>query len=150
MWLIGLYITIASVTPVWILLQPRDYLSSFLLYAMLIVAIVGIVGAHPDINPDLFPAYTGFSVDNGNGTQYLFPILFTTVACGAISGFHSLVSSGTTSKQLDKESDAKPIAYGGMLLECVLAIITLCAIAYARETGHVKGATDILPAALRP
>ena len=82
-------------------------------------------------------------MDNGNGTQYLFPILFTTVACGAISGFHSLVSSGTTSKQLDKESDAKPIAYGGMLLECVLAIITLCAIAYARETGHVKGATDI-------
>ena len=124
MWLIGLYITIASVTPVWILLQPRDYLSSFLLYAMLIVAVIGIVGAHPDINPDLFPAYTGFSVDNGNGTQYLFPILFTTVACGAISGFHSLVSSGTTSKQLDKEFDARPIAY-------------------ARETGHVKGATDI-------
>lgn len=116
MWLIGLYITIASVTPVWILLQPRDYLSSFLLYAMLIVAVVGIVGAHPDIDPNLFPAYTGFSVDNGNGVQYLFPILFTTVACGAISGFHSLVSSGTTSKQLDKESDAKPIAYGGMLL----------------------------------
>ena len=143
MWLIGLYITIASVTPVWILLQPRDYLSSFLLYAMLAVAVVGIVGAHPDIKPDLFPAYTGFAVDNGNGIQYMFPILFTTVACGAISGFHSLVSSGTTSKQLDKESDAKPIAYGGMLLECVLAIITLCAIAYARETGHVKGATDI-------
>lgn len=143
MWLIGLYITIASVTPVWILLQPRDYLSSFLLYAMLIDAVVGIVGAHPDIDPNLFPAYTGFSVDNGNGVQYLFPILFTTVACGAISGFHSLVSSGTTSKQLDKESDAKPIAYGGMLLECVLAIITLRAIAYARETGHIHGATDI-------
>ena len=143
MWLIGVYITIASVTPVWILLQPRDYLSSFLLYAMLIVAVVGIVGAHPDINPDLFPAYAGFAVDNGNGVQYIFPILFTTVACGAISGFHSLVSSGTTSKQLDKESDAKPIAYGGMLLECVLAIITLCAIAYARETGHTHGATDI-------
>ena len=144
-WMIicGIYILVASVTPVWILLQPRDYLSSFLLYAMLIVAVVGIVGAHPDIDPNLFPAYTGFSVDNGNGVQYLFPILFTTVACGAISGFHSLVSSGTTSKQLDKESDAKPIAYGGMLLECVLAIITLCAIAYARETGHIHGATDI-------
>ena len=107
MWLVGLYITIASVTPVWILLQPRDYLSSFLLYAMLIVAIIGIVGAHPDINPDLFPAFTNFVVTNKAGTQYLF------------------------------------IAYGGMLLECVLAIITLCAIAYARETGHVKGATDI-------
>ncbi len=143
MWLIGVYITVASVTPVWILLQPRDYLSSFLLYAMLIVAVVGIVGAHPDIKPDLFPAYAGFAVDNGNGVQYLFPILFTTVACGAISGFHSLVSSGTTSKQLDKEKDARPIAYGGMLLECVLAVITLCAIAYARETGHTHGATDI-------
>ncbi len=140
---VGIYIAIASVTPVWILLQPRDYLSSFLLYAMLVVAVIGVVGAHPNINPDLFPAFAGFAVDNGNGVQYLFPILFTTVACGAISGFHSLVSSGTTSKQLDKETDAKPIAYGGMLLECVLAILTLCAIAYARETGHTAGATDI-------
>lgn len=140
---VGIYIAIASVTPVWILLQPRDYLSSFLLYAMLAVAVVGVVGAHPNIDPELFPAFTGFAVDNGNGIQYLFPILFTTVACGAISGFHSLVSSGTTSKQLDKEKDAKPIAYGGMLLECVLAVLTLCAIAYARQTGHTKGATDI-------
>ncbi|MCD8038119.1 MAG: carbon starvation protein A [Lachnospiraceae bacterium] len=141
--IVGIYIAIASVTPVWILLQPRDYLSSFLLYAMLIIAVIGIVGAHPNIDSELFPAFTGFAVDNGNGVQYLFPILFTTVACGAISGFHSLVSSGTTSKQLDKETDAKPIAYGGMLLECVLAIITLCAIAYARQTGHTAGATDI-------
>lgn len=140
---VGVYIAVASVTPVWILLQPRDYLSSFLLYAMLGVAVVGVVGAHPNINPELFPAFAGFAVDNGNGIQFMFPILFTTVACGAISGFHSLVSSGTTSKQLDKETDAKPIAYGGMLLECVLAILTVCAIAYARETGHTKGATDI-------
>jgi len=141
--IVGIYIAVASVTPVWILLQPRDYLSSFLLYAMLAVAAVGVIGAHPDIDPALFPAFAGFAVDNGNGIQYLFPILFTTVACGAISGFHSLVSSGTTSKQLDREQDAKPIAYGGMLLECVLAILTLCAIAYARQTGHTKGATDI-------
>ena len=141
--LVGVYITIASVTPVWILLQPRDYLSSFLLYAMLIVAFIGIIGAHPTIDESVFPAFAGFTVHNANGTQFLFPILFTTVACGAISGFHSLVSSGTTSKQLDKESDAKPIAYGGMLLECVLAVITLCAIGYARVTGHTKGATDI-------
>ncbi len=141
--IVGIYIAIASVTPVWILLQPRDYLSSFLLYAMLIVAFVGVIGAHPNIDPELFPAFAGFAVDNGNGIQYLFPILFTTVACGAISGFHSLVSSGTTSKQLDKETDAKPIAYGGMLLECVLAVLTLCAIAYARQTGHTAGATDI-------
>ncbi len=141
--IVGVYIAIASVAPVWILLQPRDYLSSFLLYAMLAVAVIGVVGAHPTIDPELFPAFTGFAVDNGNGVQYMFPILFTTVACGAISGFHSLVSSGTTSKQLDKESDAKPIAYGGMLLECVLAILTVCAIAYARATGHTAGATDI-------
>ena len=135
--IIGIYITIASVTPVWILLQPRDYLSSFLLYAMLFVAFVGVVGAHPNINAASFPAFASAP------GKPIFPILFTTVACGAISGFHSLVSSGTTSKQLDKEKDAKPIAYGGMLLECVLAVLTLCAIAYARQTGHTKGATDI-------
>ncbi len=143
MLIVGVYIAIASVAPVWILLQPRDYLSSFLLYAMLAVAFIGVVGAHPNIDAELFPTFTGFAVDNGNGVQYLFPILFTTVACGAISGFHSLVSSGTTSKQLDKEADAKPIAYGGMLLECVLAVLTVCAIAYARQTGHTAGATDI-------
>lgn len=141
--IVGVYIAIASIAPVWILLQPRDYLSSFLLYAMLIIAFVGVVGAHPDIDPELFPAFTGFAVDNGNGIQYLFPILFTTIACGAISGFHSLVSSGTTSKQLNREKDAKPIAYGGMLLECLLAVLTICAIAYARQSGHLESATDI-------
>jgi len=147
MFIVGIYIAIASVTPVWILLQPRDYLSSFLLYSMLIIAAFGVIGAHPDM--DAFPAFAGFAVDNGNGVQYMFPILFTTVACGAISGFHSLVSSGTTSKQLDKEKDAKPIAYGGMLLECVLAILTLCAIAYARKwnvanpDAQLAGATAI-------
>ena len=130
--IVGLYIAIASVTPVWILLQPRDYLSSFLLYAMLAVALVGVFVSHaPMGGADGLQAFAGFAVDNGNGIQYMFPVLFTTVACGAISGFHSLVSSGTTSKQLDKETDAKPIAYGGMLLECVLAVITVCAINYA-------------------
>lgn len=145
MLVVGIYIAVASVTPVWILLQPRDYLSSFLLYAMLIIAVVGVVGAHPNIDPELFPAFSGFAVHNeATGvTTYLFPVLFTTVACGAISGFHSLVSSGTTSKQLDKETDAKPIAYGGMLLECALAVLTLCAIAYARKIGTTAGATDI-------
>ncbi len=143
--IVGIYIAIASVTPVWILLQPRDYLSSFLLYAMLIIAVIGVVGAHPAIDAELFPAFAGFAVTNESTgvTSYLFPVLFTTVACGAISGFHSLVSSGTTSKQLDKETDAKPIAYGGMLLECVLAVLTLCAIAYARKIGTTAGATDI-------
>ena len=142
--IVGLYIAIASVTPVWILLQPRDYLSSFLLYAMLAVAFIGVVIAHPTMGVnDGLQAFSGFAVENGNGTQYLFPVLFTTVACGAISGFHSLVSSGTTSKQLDKETDAKPIAYGGMLLECVLAILTICAINFAYQNGIKSGATAI-------
>ena len=130
--IVGIYIAVASVTPVWILLQPRDYLSSFLLYAMMAVALVGVILSHAQLGgTDGLPMVTSFAVDNGNGMQYMFPVLFTTVACGAISGFHSLVSSGTTSKQLDKETDAKPIAYGGMLLECVLAVVTICAINFA-------------------
>ena len=86
---------------------------------------------------------------SAESTTPVFPVLFTTIACGAISGFHSLVSSGTTSKQLDKETDAKPIAYGGMLLECVLAVLTLCAVAYAyswnaaNPDSALKGATAI-------
>ncbi len=128
--IIGIYILIASVTPVWILLQPRDYLSSFLLYFMMIVAVVGIIGAHPTLD---IPAFTGF-VDTvaptGSSLGTLFPALFVTIACGAISGFHSLVGSGTTAKQLDKEADAKPIAYGGMLVECGLALISLCAVGF--------------------
>ncbi len=129
--IIGIYIAIASVTPVWILLQPRDYLSSFLLYGMMIIAIVGIFGAHPELE---IPAFTGF-VDSaehgvGNSLGTLFPALFITIACGAISGFHSLVGSGTTAKQLNNEKDALPIAYGGMLIECVLALISLCAVGY--------------------
>lgn len=131
---VGLYILVASVTPVWILLQPRDYLSSFLLYALMILAVIGIVGAHPNID---IPAFTGvkdtISVDVLHGSAnlgYIFPALFVTIACGAISGFHSLISSGTTSKQLDNEKDALPIAFGSMLIECALAIISLCAMGY--------------------
>lgn len=129
--IVGIYIAIASVTPVWILLQPRDYLSSFLLYGMMVIAVVGIVGAHPTLS---IPAFTGFvdKAEYGSGVSLgsLFPALFVTIACGAISGFHSLVGSGTTAKQLDKEGDARPIAYGGMLIECALALISLCAVGY--------------------
>ena len=142
MYIVGLYIVIASVTPVWILLQPRDYLSSFLLYAMLALAVVAVFMAHPSM--DSLPV-----IQSAESTSPVFPVLFTTIACGAISGFHSLVSSGTTAKQLDKEKDARPIAYGGMLLECVLAILTLCAVAYAyswnaaNPDSALKGATAI-------
>lgn len=132
--IVGIYILAASVAPVWILLQPRDYLSSFLLYFMMLVAVVGIIGcgltggAQMDI-----PAFTGFKdtlAPTGASLGYMFPALFVTIACGAISGFHSLVGSGTTAKQLNNEKDAQPIAYGGMLIECALAIISLCAVGY--------------------
>ena len=112
------YVFIAAVTPVWILLQPRDYLNSFLLFFALLGSVIGIIVVNPKIS---FPAVTQFHTNLG----YLFPILFVTVACGAISGFHSLISSGTTSKQLSSETDARPIGYGSMLLEGLLAVVAL-------------------------
>lgn len=121
------YIFVASVTPVWILLQPRDYLNSYLLYAMIGGAVLGLVITRPEIQ---LPAVTSFNLGNGN---LLFPMLFVTVACGAISGFHSLVGSGTTSKQLYNEADAKLIGYGGMLIEGVLAIIAIITAAYVTQ-----------------
>jgi len=124
------YICIASIAPVWILLQPRDYLNSFLLYFMIGAAVIGIIVANPTIQT---PAFIGFNV---NG-QSLFPVLFITVACGAISGFHSLVGSGTTSKQLDNEKDSLLIGYGGMLIECVLAVISLIAIGTLSADGSI-------------
>jgi carbon starvation protein len=117
------YIFAASVTPVWILLQPRDYLNSFFLYALMLGGLTGIFFASPSIN---IPAFSSFSLDK---VGYLFPALFVTVACGAISGFHSLVGSGTTAKQLDKETDARFVGYGGMLIEGLLAMLSLIAVA---------------------
>ena len=155
--LLGIYILVASVAPVWILLQPRDYLSSYLLYGMIILAVVGIIGASimGDASNLDIPAFTGFTASNvavdasgapildetgapvvnkAAASGLLFPALFITIACGAISGFHSLVSSGTTSKQLDSEKNAQPIAYGGMLLESFVAVIALCAVAFVFTT----------------
>ncbi len=149
--IVGIYILIASVTPVWILLQPRDYLSSFLLYGMMIVAVVGIIGCHPGLD---IPAFTGFKdtvMPTGTSLGYMFPALFVTIACGAISGFHSLVSSGTTAKQLDNEKNARPIAYGGMLIECALAIISLCAVGYVwknYEAGSMVNPTVVFSSGL--
>lgn len=161
--LLGIYILVASVAPVWILLQPRDYLSSYLLYGMIALAIIGIVGASltGDAANLAMPAFTDFTVTNiavdpsGNpiinpdtgaavvnksaASGFLFPALFITIACGAISGFHSLVASGTTSKQLDSEKNAQPIAYGGMLIECLLAVISLCAVAFVWTTYQAGG-----------
>lgn len=116
------YCFFASTTPVWILLQPRDYLSSYLLYASLLSGIIGILIGGFDIQ---YPAFTTWNVPNV-GT--VFPILFITVACGACSGFHSIVASGTSSKQLNKETDAKTIGFGAMLLEGVVAVIALATV----------------------
>ncbi len=122
---IGVYITVASLIPVWIMLQPRDYLSSFLLYFMIALAIVGItVAAFTGSATFEIPAFTGWTTNIGS----LFPALFITVACGACSGFHSLISTGTSSKQLDNEKNAKAIGYGSMLIESALGIISLIAV----------------------
>ncbi len=123
--LIGVYITIASLLPVWIMLQPRDYLSSFLLYGMIALALIGIVlSAFTGSTTFEIPMFTGWNTSIGT----LFPALFITVACGACSGFHSLVATGTSSKQLANEADAKPIGYGSMLIESALGIISLIAV----------------------
>jgi len=114
------YVAVASITPVWILLQPRDYLSSFLLYGALLGAGLGILLSFGKVEPNL-PAYFGFVSDIGP----LVPLLFVVIACGSISGFHSLVGSGTTSKQLDKEPDALPVGYGAMLLEGIVAVMAI-------------------------
>jgi carbon starvation protein len=116
------YIFVAAVTPVNVLLQPRDYLNSFLLYGMMLFGIVGILVMNPEIE---MSAAVSFHVDT---LGYLFPVLFVTIACGAISGFHSLVASGTTSKQIDRESDARKVGFGGMLIESMLAVVAVCSV----------------------
>lgn len=134
LYLVFLYILIASVTPVQYLLQPRDYLNSYLLVAMIAAAVIGIFVSNPTMN---LPAFTGFTAATGS----MFPILFVTVACGAVSGFHSLVSSETASKQVKNENDMLPISYGAMLVEVLLAVIAIIA------AGAVADAmTGALPA----
>ncbi|MDQ0163135.1 carbon starvation CstA family protein [Aeribacillus alveayuensis] len=122
-----IYAYVASVLPVWVLLQPRDYLNSFLLYGMIIGATIGVILFAPEIK---FPAYVSFYNEN---LGYLFPILFITIACGALSGFHSLVSSGTTAKQLDNEKSGRFITYGGMLIEAFLAVIAIGSVIYLSQ-----------------
>ena len=117
--LIFIYILIASVAPVTMLLQPRDYLNSYLLIFMIAAAIVGVFVANPSCN---LKAFTSFNVDG----SYMFPILFVTIACGAVSGFHSLVSSGTSSKTVENEKDMLKVGYGAMVLESLLAVLALC------------------------
>lgn len=133
--LIFAYILVASVVPVWSLLQPRDYLNSYLLIFMIVAAIVGVFVSNPECNLE---AFAGFTVNN----QYLFPILFVTIACGAVSGFHSLVSSGTASKQIKNERAMLPVSYGAMLMESMLAVLSLIAVSsFASGEAAAQGLT---------
>ena len=128
------YLFLASITPMWLLMQPRDYLSTFLLLAMIIGAVLGVVVAKPEMN---LPAFVGFEV---NGS-FLFPTLFITIACGAVSGFHSLVSSETSSKQVKNEKDMLSIGYGAMLIETLLGVIALVVVGAAAVGGKMPEGT---------
>lgn len=131
---IFVYIFVAAIAPMWILMQPRDYLSSFLLIGMIVGAVLGIVVANPLMN---LPAFTGFNV----GGKNLFPALFITIACGAVSGFHSLVSSGTSSKQVKDEKDMQLISYGAMNVETLLGVIALVVVGSASIGGKIPDGT---------
>jgi carbon starvation protein len=124
--IILLYCIAASLMPVWALLQPRGYLGGFVLYSAIALGVIGIFFGGYSIQQ---PAFKSFDV--GGLTGMLFPFLFVTIACGACSGFHGLVCSGTTSKQIDKESHAKPVGYGGMLAEGFVAFIALVTVMIA-------------------
>ncbi|MCL1931500.1 MAG: carbon starvation protein A [Treponema sp.] len=137
LYLIFAYIFIASVVPVWALGQPRNYLNFFLLIAMMLAAFIGVIFTAPAIS---IPAFTGFNV-NGN---FLFPGLFITIACGAISGFHSLVATGAASKQLSNEKHMLPISYGAMLLETLVAVLALIAVGSLAHNGKMPGGTPPL------
>ena len=148
-WVVVLFVYcfVASTLPVWLLLQPRDYLNSYLLYAMLAIGLTAVFIVCPTINID---AFSGFTVKaaKGGATMYLFPLLFVTVACGACSGFHALVASGTTSKQLDNERHIRPVGYGCMLLEGVVALLALIAVAWHSQADLVAGLSEGKPVVL--
>ena len=131
------YIFFAAVLPMWLLKQPRDYMTTFMFICMIAGAVVGLVVAHPTMN---LPVFTGFTNEK-LGT--MFPILFVTVACGAVSGFHSLVSSGTSSKTIENEKDMPKVGYGAMVLESLLSVLALC-------VAGAAAAADGTPAAGTP
>lgn len=130
------YCFIASILPMWMLLQPRGHLGGYFLYAVLITAAIGIIFGGYKV---AYPAFTGLSGGTGKFWFPMFPLLFITVACGACSGFHALVGSGTTSKQLKKESDAKIIGYGSMLLEGLVAVIALACVMILAKDDSLTG-----------
>ncbi|MBK6765326.1 MAG: carbon starvation protein A [bacterium] len=132
-WVVALliYCFVAATVPMWILLQPRGHLGGFFLFAALIAGALGVLFSGSEIQ---YPAFIGWNVPQGAGVATLFPILFITVACGACSGFHSIIASGTSSKQLRNELDAKKVGYGAMLLEAMVAVVSLsCVMILSKE-----------------
>ena len=122
------YLFLASVMPMWLLMEPRDYMTTFILLGMIIGAVVGVIAEHPTMKLN---AFSGFNVDG----SYLFPTLFVTIACGAVSGFHSLVSSGTSSKTISNEKDMPMVGYGAMVVESLLGVIALVVVGAVAVNG---------------
>ena len=131
-YIIMAYLFLASVMPMWLLMQPRDYMTTFMLLGMIIGAVVGVVVAHPAMKLN---AYNGFVVGQGPAKSYLFPTLFVTIACGAVSGFHSLVSSETSSKTVSNEKDMPMIGYGAMVVESLLGVVALVVVGAVAVNG---------------
>ena len=128
------YLFLASVMPMWLLMEPRDYMTTFMLLGMIIGAVVGVIAEHPTMKLN---AFNGFNVDG----SYLFPTLFVTIACGAVSGFHSLVSSGTSSKTISNEKDMPMIGYGAMVVESLLGIVALVVVGAVAVNGSAPEGT---------
>ena len=127
------YLFAAAVVPMWILMQPRDYMTTFMLLGMILGGVVGVVVGHPTMKLN---AFNGFVLTNANGGKsYMFPTLFVTIACGAVSGFHSLVSSGTSSKTISNEKDMLPVGYGAMLTETLLGVVSLIVVGAVAVNG---------------
>lgn len=132
------YLFLASVMPMWLLMQPRDYMTTFMLLGMIIGAVLGVVVAHPSMNLN---AFNGFTLGSGASKQMLFPTLFVTIACGAVSGFHSLVSSGTSSKTISNEKDMPMVGYGAMVVESLLGIVALVVVGAVAVNGTKPAGT---------
>ncbi len=137
-YIIMAYLFLASVMPMWLLMQPRDYMTTFMLLGMIIGAVVGVVVAHPSMNLN---AFNGFTLGSGASKQMLFPTLFVTIACGAVSGFHSLVSSGTSSKTISNEKDMPMVGYGAMVVESLLGIVALVVVGAVAVNGTKPAGT---------
>lgn len=137
-YIIMAYLFLASVLPMWLLMQPRDYMTTFMLLGMIAGAVLGVIVAHPSMNLN---AFNGFTIGEGAAKQMLFPTLFVTIACGAVSGFHSLVSSGTSSKTISNEKDMPMVGYGAMVVESLLGVIALVVVGAVAVNGTKPAGT---------